>query len=100
MTAAKLTEKQWLEQVRTLAKLFGWLTYHPHQSMRSEPGYPDLTLIRERLVFVELKTERGKLSEHQEKWRDACLRAGAEWYCWKPADLELAAAVLRRRTVI
>ena len=48
MTAAKLTEKQWLEQVRTLAKLFGWLTYHPHQSMRSEPGYPDLTLIRER----------------------------------------------------
>jgi hypothetical protein len=44
------------------------LVFHPRWSMGSESGWPDLTLIRRRdrrLVFAELKTEKGKLSPRQ-----------------------------------
>lgn len=93
------TEKQWLEQVRKTATMLGWLTYHPHQSMRSEPGFPDLTLVRERVVFVELKRHAtaAKLSPHQEQWRDALTRAGAEYYLWRPADADEVVRTLGRK---
>lgn len=93
------TEKQWLEQVRKLATQLGWMTYHPHQSKFSEPGFPDLTLVRERVVFVELKRHAttAKLSPHQELWRDRLLNAGAEWYCWRPADADDIIRILGRK---
>jgi hypothetical protein len=47
-------------------------------------GYPDLTLVRERIVFVELKGEGKYLSIEQKMWRDWIIGAGGEWYCWKP----------------
>jgi len=32
-------------------------------------GIPDLSIIKDgRLIYIEVKTEKGKLSEHQEKW--------------------------------
>lgn len=93
------TEKQWLEQVRKLAGQLGWLCYHPHQSKFSEPGYPDLTLVRERVVFVELKRHApsAKLSPHQILWRDRLVEAGAEWYLWRPADADEIVRILGRK---
>lgn len=93
------TEKEWLEQIRKLAGQLGWLCYHPHQSQRSEPGFPDLTLVRERVVFVELKRQQAaaKLSPHQELWRDRLLAAGAEWYLWRPADADDVIRILGKR---
>jgi len=44
------------------------LIYHPHYSLGSEPGWPDLTLVRRRdrrLIFAELKSEKGVLSARQ-----------------------------------
>ena len=44
------------------------LVFHPRYSLGSEPGWPDLTLIRQRdrrLIFAELKGEKGRLSERQ-----------------------------------
>jgi hypothetical protein len=44
------------------------LIFHPRYSLGSEPGWPDLTLIRRsdrRLVFAELKTAKGFLSPRQ-----------------------------------
>jgi hypothetical protein len=100
VSAAALTEKEWMRQVVDLAHLLGWATYHPLVSMKSPAGWPDLVLVRDRVLFVECKAERGVLSRHQERWRDRFLTAGAEWYLWKPADLEQVAAVLRRRVVV
>lgn len=93
------TEKEWLEQVRKLAAQLGWLTYHPHQSMRSEPGFPDLTLVRERVIFAELKRHAAsaKLSPHQEFWRGRLLAAGAEYYLWRPGDADQLVRILGRR---
>lgn len=93
------TEKEWLEQIRKLAGTLGWLCYHPHQSKFSEPGFPDLTLVRERVVFAELKRHgaAAKLSPRQEVWRDRLLDAGAEWYCWRPGDADDVVRILGRR---
>ena len=64
-----MTEKQLLECVRSLAKGLGWLTYHTHNSRRSEPGFPDLVMVRPpRLIFAELKNEKGVVSDAQERW--------------------------------
>lgn len=87
----------WLEHVRDLAHTFGWVTYHPHQSQRSEPGFPDLVLCKHRIVYVELKRDppSAKLSPHQERWRGFLLATGAEWYCLRPRHAELLPLILR-----
>jgi len=48
-----ITEKDFMRQVMELAKLYGYLAYHTHNSQRSQPGFPDLVLLRpSRLVFL------------------------------------------------
>lgn len=49
-------------------------------------GWPDLVCVRERLVFIEAKSETGKLSKEQKLWRQWLIAARAEWYCWRPSD--------------
>lgn len=96
---ADWTEAVWQAQLRLLAKTLGWLVYHPHRSERSTSGFPDLTLVRERVVFVELKRQHkaAQLRPDQELWRDRLLAAGAEWYCWRPLDVDECMRVLGRR---
>lgn len=89
------TEREFLRQITDLGKILGWRVYHPFLSKWSEPGYPDLTLVRPpRLIFAELKTDRGKVSEAQADWL-ALLGQCAETYLWRPADLDAIATVLR-----
>ena len=94
----KITEKEFLSQVKDLAKIYHWRLYHPFLSKWSERGYPDITLIRPpRLIFAELKREKGKLTESQEEWAEllkAC--PGVEYYIWKPSDIEQIAGILIR----
>ena len=93
------------------------LVYHPRYSLGSEPGWPDLTLIRRRdrrLVFAELKSEKGVLSPRQTevldllgvlaaplgdfRAADGCKSyARIEVWVWRPSDLAsgLIAEVLR-----
>jgi len=87
-------------QVKELAKLFGWRVYHPAFSLNpAERGYPDLTLVRERIVFAELKTDTGKVTTSQEEWIVALKNAGVEVYVWRPYQLEEIAKILRWITV-
>lgn len=67
--AAVMTERQLLEAIRALAKRLDWLVYHTHDSRRSEPGFPDLVLVRGgRVIFAELKAQRGRVSPAQHVW--------------------------------
>lgn len=68
------TEKGFMDAVRRLARLRGWalpgrdpglvlpgIVFHPTIAYRSEPGWPDLTMVRlkdRRLIFAELKTDK------------------------------------------
>jgi len=80
-----MTEKKLQGTVVELAQLTGWLCYHTYSSRRSEPGFPDLTLVRrDRVVFVELKTRTGRLRPAQIQWVEALRATAAEVYVWRP----------------
>jgi hypothetical protein len=92
----ELTEKQFSAQVYELARLFSWRRYHTWRSKHSPAGFPDEVLVRERVIFAELKTETGPLSGAQKEWIAALERAGVEVYVWRPHDLDLIAETLRK----
>lgn len=85
------------------------LVFHPRVMYRSEPGWPDLTLVRRwdrRLIFAELKVDKptSKLTPRQAKVLDL-LRSLAtdhihghgpriEVYVWRPSQLASIRAVL------
>ena len=95
-----LTEKQWTQQVTELAKAMGWKCYHTWLSIRSERGFPDLTLCRPgRLVFIELKTDAktSKTTAKQDEWLAALREAGAEAYVFRPRDWDALVATLQGR---
>lgn len=94
---ADLTEKEWSRTVYELAHQLGWRRYHTYRSERSQPGYPDETLVRERVVFVELKTEKGAVKAAQREWLVALEQAGAEVYVARPRHLDALARVLAAR---
>jgi len=60
-------------------------------------GFPDNVLVRERVIFVELKRVGGKLSPDQRDWMDWLTQSGQECYVWTIDDMEDAVEVLRRR---
>lgn len=95
-----------MRTVIDLAHLRGWRVAHfrPAQNSRGQwrtpvaadgAGFPDLVLVRDRLIFAELKTTVGRLSPEQVKWRDALIDAGQDWYCWRPDDLPTITRILR-----
>lgn len=94
----ELTEKEWSAQVASLARALGWRRYHTYRSERSSSGFPDEVLVRDRVVYLELKTERGKLSATQRDWLNALINAGVEAYIARPRDLEALGHVLQSRT--
>ena len=116
--------RQWEAAVQGLALFYGWRVYHTHDSRRSAPGFPDLTLVRgPELLFVELKSGSGRLSRAQKEWLEA-LRVVAvavaeavhvagehyavaptaptvEVYVWRPDDWDdLHARLARGRTLV
>jgi hypothetical protein len=92
-----LNEAQFQRQVTDLATLLGWSWYHTHDSRRSPAGFPDLVLWRDRVVFAELKTDKGRTSVAQMNTCDGLTIAGAEVHVWRPRDFPDVKAVLERR---
>ena len=88
MQVPPMTEKEFLQQVRDLAKLCGWLVYHTYDSRRSPEGFPDLVLVRgNQIIFAELKSERGKARPEQRMWLDALEKVcNVEVHLWRPGD--------------
>lgn len=71
LRARTMTERELEATVAAMARVRGWRRYHTHRSDRSPAGFPDDVLVRAgRLLFLELKTEAGKLSAEQAAWLD------------------------------
>jgi hypothetical protein len=67
----------------------GWRGYHTAMSVRSQEGYPDLTLVHaatRTLVFAELKTETGVVTDMQAAWLLDLAQTDALVYLWRPSD--------------
>lgn len=92
-----MTEKQFQELVVGMAKALGWRVYHTFDSRRSQPGFPDLVLVRDRIVYLELKTETGKVSHDQAAWIAALTAAGATALVVRPSDMDEIGEALKRR---
>jgi len=55
--------------------------------MQGDKGFPDLVLVRPpRVIFVELKSDSGKLSPDQVDWLTKLRTSSVEAYCWCPSD--------------
>ena len=107
-TALPVTEAEWQQQVIDLAHAYRWQHCHVRRTRgrnsgwvtgTSVTGWPDLMLwseFRKRLIFVELKSETGKVRPEQERVLASLAAAGQEVFVWRPSDLEAAHAELRR----
>ena len=93
-----MREADLMATVVQAARYLGYAVYHTADSRRSQPGFPDLTLVRDgRLVFLELKTEKGRVRPEQEIWLEMLAEVpGVVARVVRPADLdEIIEEVLR-----
>lgn len=84
-----ISEKEFMAQVLSLARVRGWMAYHTHDSRRSPDGFPDLVLIRPirapQLIVAELKrSAKEQPTLDQQKWLAAFTAAGVPSYVWFP----------------
>ena len=70
-----------------------WLKANGHDSARlqlpGQRGWPDriVWLSDGRTIYVEMKKPGGKLSLHQEKWRDRLQETNQNWAaCWSAEE--------------
>lgn len=100
-TKVQMSEAQLLSAVVQSAHVFGWLVHHdrPGQTkdgwktaISGDIGFPDICLARRgRVLFVELKSDSGKLTEGQYGWLasltpDEVYEATHAVEVWRPAD--------------
>lgn len=95
-----ISEAEFQRQVLQLAKLCGWRRAHFRPGLTQSgrwvtpvqgdgQGFPDLVLVhpgRGLLLFVELKTDKGRETTEQRAWLEALARAGARAETWRPRD--------------
>ena len=85
-TWATMSEAELQSAVMEQMMWMGWKVYHTHDSRRSNPGYPDLTAVKgSRVMFVEFKSEKGKIRAGQIEWLDALTHAHGEVYLVRPS---------------
>jgi hypothetical protein len=82
-----MSEAKLESQVRLAVLARGGLYYHTHDSRRSDPGFPDCVIVIDgRILWRELKDQKGKLSAKQVEWGEALTAAGQDWAVWRPFD--------------
>ena len=101
---AEMSERDWQDQVIVFARLRGWLVAHFRPALTSKgwrtpvtadgAGFPDLVMVRDRVIVVKLKSETGRTTAEQARWLAALEAAHAEHYVWRPSDWPEVEAVL------
>jgi hypothetical protein len=97
---ARLTARGFERQVLRYAETMGWRCYDGFDQRETPPGFPRLVLTRARheqprVVFLELKGHRGRLTPRQRACIEQLRADGCEAYVFRPRDTERLARVLR-----
>jgi hypothetical protein len=100
-------ERDWQNLVIQLATARGWKHYHPPDNkpvngriQKVVAGFPDLVLIKNgRMVFAELKREKGVLSPEQASWIVEIKACGIECYVWRPSQVALVIDILNGKKI-
>jgi len=109
--SSAVDERSFQDSVAAVAQLAGWRVVHFRPARRADgswrtpgaydaAGFPDLTLARApRLVYAELKSEHGRLSDAQKEWLALLAQVpGVETYLWRPSDWPALTATLTSET--
>ena len=80
-----------------VARLHRWLAYHTFDSQQSAGGFSDLVLVRERVIFAEVKRAGQRPRADQSMWLGELARTGAEVYLWTLDDIDEIARILACR---
>lgn len=104
-----ISEREFMKNVMDLAALRGWRCFHQRPGMtksgkwrsaiqgKGSDGFPDLVLVRrERLLFIELKADRGIVSDAQHEWIEALNKIdGAVFaYILRPSQWDMIEEIL------
>jgi len=109
-----MTGKALQRAIIDLARTHGWMVAHfpmvqdVKRGWRTPvaadgKGWPDLVLVRDRVVFVEVKGRGDRMRPDQEKWRHSLRLAGQEHHVWGPDDWtlgEIDKVLTRRRSLL
>jgi len=100
-----MTEAELQQNIIELANLLGWRAAHFRPALckvggrmvyrtavsGQGKGFPDLVLARSgRVLFIEVKSSKGRLSPEQQEWLDVLPNS----YCWRPEDWERIVEIL------
>lgn len=104
------TEDEFKDAVVELAQRTGWLVMHTRPArtnkgwrtpLQGDRGFPDLVLVkRPRVIFAELKSQRGSLTIDERRWMDELYQVADESngivtaVVWRPSDWDAIADLL------
>jgi hypothetical protein len=104
-------ESEFQRQVIELAQLYRWRVAHFRPARTAKgwrtavsadgAGFPDLVLVRDGvLIFAELKTDKGQVSDAQQAWLDSLSGTpGIHVSVWRPRDWARIQTVLTTAVV-
>jgi hypothetical protein len=92
-----VSEATFQKQVIQYARLMGWRSAHFRASLNARGkwqtavagdgvGFVDLVLVKDRVIFAELKTDTGRIRPEQREWIEAINAAGGTAVVWRPSD--------------
>ena len=95
-----MTEAELQAAIVDVAELAGWLVFHDHDSRRNPAGLPDLICVKPpRVVFIELKSDTGRVRPEQRTWLDALAECDTLASALvRPDDLPTVIEYLTRKT--
>jgi len=105
----KITESAFQAVIVETARLTGWKSVHIlptklqngrwRSAQSGDTGFPDLVLAHPQrgVIFAELKTQLGRVTDQQLDWITTLKAAGAEAYIWRPSDWNEIKQILTER---
>lgn len=91
-----MSEADFQERIVDYCDVLGLLVFHDNDSRRNRAGFPDLVIVGTMTIFVELKTDKGKMSDKQVEWNERLRASGEKAFLWRPSDWDQIEKALRR----